>query len=149
MAKSPFSTAGGGSSDARPHEFAARKHGGAVKAPHHKGHHRAEGGKMVSGTMKEAKGHTVGTVEGEDVKPRLDRKAGGKAHCARGGKAEARKHGGKVEHHAKGGEAKHRAEGGAAHHGEKHGHEHEHGHSEVHHHVHHHEHHEGAHGGRE
>jgi hypothetical protein len=69
MAKSPFSTAGGGNADARPHEYAARKCGGAVKG-------RAEGG---SATLKEAKGRSIGFVEGEDAKPRLDRKRGGKA----------------------------------------------------------------------
>jgi hypothetical protein len=69
MANSPFSTAGGGNADAKPHDFAARKCGGAVK-------NRAEGG---SATLKEAKGKkSIGFVEGEDAKPRLDRKRGGK-----------------------------------------------------------------------
>ena len=75
MAKSPFSTAGGGNSDAKPHELAARKNGGGIK-------HRAKGGDAESATMKEA--------EGEDAKPRLDRKCGGAAKHAKGGAVSGR-----------------------------------------------------------
>jgi hypothetical protein len=130
MAKSPFSTAGGGNSDAKPHNVAARKHGGAV---HHAGKHHKDGGDAEKATLKEAEGKkSIGFVEGEDTKRRLDRKGGG---CAR-------KHGGPVKHRAEGGETKHH---------EKHGHEHEHAHHETHNHVHHHhheEHHGEKHGGR-
>lgn len=69
MAKSPFSTAGGGDADSSPHNMAARKHGGRVSKC-------ADGGDV----MKEAKGKkSIGFVEGEDAPERLDRKRGGKA----------------------------------------------------------------------
>src|SRR5208282_906478 len=82
MAKSPFSSAGGGDADTHPHSTAARKHGGAVK-------HRAEGGSMDAETMKEAKGKkSIGDIDkdGENVKPRLDRKNGGGCGRKDGGK---------------------------------------------------------------
>jgi hypothetical protein len=82
MAKSsPFSSAGGGNADTNPHSTAARKNGGSVC--------RSEGG---SATLREAKSGSIGRVpgDGEDVKPRLDRKRGGKAACKNGGSPRGR-----------------------------------------------------------
>jgi hypothetical protein len=71
MAKSPYSSAGGGSADTSPHDFAARKSGGAC---------RANGGSAVERAAKDKR--SPGIIEGEkggDATPRLDRKRGGKA----------------------------------------------------------------------
>ena len=87
MAKSPFSTAGGGDADSKPHAMAARKHGGRVEEREI----REDGGSAVEATKKEAKGKSIGFVEGEDSKPRLDRKCGGAAKRAKGGKVRGRK----------------------------------------------------------
>lgn len=78
MAKSPYSSAGGGNSDTNPHEFAARKRGGACYAnggPANAAHSAVE---------REAKSRkSPGIIEGEkgeDAPHRLDRKRGGAAH---------------------------------------------------------------------
>jgi hypothetical protein len=76
MEKSPFSTAGGGGSDSNPHGCAARKRGGRVKCE--------DGGSTMAETKKEASGKkSIGFVDGEDAKPRLDRKRGGGAKRGR------------------------------------------------------------------
>jgi hypothetical protein len=66
MAKSPYSSAGGGSADKNPHEFTARKGGGAC---------RAGGGAMDASTR--AKG-SPGIIDGEK-----GRKSGGSAKAKR------------------------------------------------------------------
>ena len=66
MAKSPFSSAGGGSADTSPYST-ARARGGSVKA-----------GNGEKNVIKEAQGKSLGFVEGEGPsKKRLDRKRGG------------------------------------------------------------------------
>ncbi len=63
MAKSPFSTFGGGNADTSPHSYAARKDGGRLNA-----------GPRADGAEKK-----VDAGDEEDVRPRLDRKSGGAA----------------------------------------------------------------------
>jgi hypothetical protein len=64
MAKSPFSSAGGGNADTSPHSTAARKSGGAC---------HSKGGAAKKGSPGIIPG------DGDTISPRLDRKRGGKA----------------------------------------------------------------------
>ena len=73
MAKSPFSTFGGGNADTSPHSYAARK----------------DGGRLNAGTRADGAEKKVDAGDEEDVRPRLDRKMGGCAHKS-GGAAKAK-----------------------------------------------------------
>lgn len=62
-----------------------------VKGPHEA--HRATGGAAgnMLNVLKEAKGKSIGHVDGEKSKPRADRKRGGRACRAEGGRTSADK----------------------------------------------------------
>jgi hypothetical protein len=69
----------------RARHHTAKKHGGKSSI----GKHRSSGGQAETGNpsvLEEAKGHTIGTIHGDGAPARMDRKCGGKAKRASGGK---------------------------------------------------------------
>jgi hypothetical protein len=83
------------------------KHKLGGKARHH-GKHHAAGGEAEVGNphvFEEAKERSIGTIHGDGAKARMDRKRGGKAHKAHGGKTGSDTHP-YTSAHAHGGKAK-------------------------------------------